>query len=618
MITRLKRWLIGQPIASHRESHERLSIFTGIAIFASDALSSTAYATEEILLAFLGAGALAVHGGLLSIPVAIAIIALLILVVTSYRQVIETYPNGGGTYNVSKARLGTGAGLVAGAALMIDYILTASVSVSAGIAAITSAGLIPDYTRVMVAVSAIAIITWINLRGVRESGKVFVIPIYSFILCMLAMVAVGGFKILTGQVPDASTHMTSELNSINWTDPLVVFWLLKAFSHGCSALTGIEAVSNGVKAFKEPTWVNANKTLVILGVLLTLMFGGVTFLAFMFNIMPAEHGETVLSMLGRQVFGHETFMYYTLQVTTLGILVLGANTAFAGFPSLCNILAQDGFLPRQMLSLGDRLVFSNGIVFLSLMSIALIVWYNADPHDMIPLYAVGVFLSFTLSQASMVIYHWQERKTPQWWQQMSINGLGCLTTGVVTILLAVEKFWEGAWIVVVAIPIIVLVFSKIKNHYRDIGRQLALPEDGQHCPVPIEHTVLVLVSSLNRGTIPALEYAKTISDRVEAVHVELSTESTRRLRLAWDNWGCDVPLTILKSPYRAISGPLLDYIDEVEDRYEHDLVTIIVPEFVTRQWWHNILHNQTSLMIKTLLRLRRGKVVTTVRYYLDM
>jgi amino acid transporter len=618
MFTRLKRWLIGQPIASHHESHERLSIFTGIAIFASDALSSTAYATEEILLAFVGAGTMAVHAGLLSIPVAIAIIALLILVVASYRQVIETYPQGGGTYNVSKARLGTSAGLIAGAALMIDYILTASVSVSAGISALTSAGIIPDYTRVMVAVSAIAIITWINLRGVRESGRVFVVPIYSFILCMLIMVAYGGFKVLNGEAPGFSAHLTNELHTVSWTDPLVVFWLLKAFSHGCSALTGIEAVSNGVKAFKEPTWVNANKTLVILGVLLTLMFGGVTVLAFCFNIMPAEHGETVLSMLGRQIFGGDTFMYYALQFTTLGILVLGANTAFAGFPSLCNILAQDNFLPRQMLSLGDRLVFSNGIVFLCLMAIALIVHYKADPHDMIPLYAVGVFLSFTLSQASMVVYHWQERKTPAWWQQMAINALGTLTTGVVTVLLAVEKFWEGAWIVIVAIPLIVLLFSKIKNHYQDIGRQLALPDDGQHCPVPIEHTVLVLVSSLNRGTIPALEYAKTISDRVEAVHVELSTEGTRRLRDAWDNWGCDVPLTILKSPYRAISGPLLEYIEEVEDRYEHDLVTIIVPEFVTKRWWHNILHNQTSLLIKTLLRFRKGKVVTTVRYYLDV
>jgi amino acid transporter len=618
MLTRLKRWLIGQPIATHRESHERLSIWTGIAIFASDALSSTAYATEEILLAFVGAGSLAMHAGLLSVPVAIAIIALLILVVASYRQVIQTYPQGGGTYNVSKARLGTGAGLIAGASLMIDYILTASVSVSAGISALTSAGIIPDYTKVMVAVSAVAIITWINLRGVRESGRFFILPIYSFIACMLVMVGVGIYQVVTGQVPDVSNYVGSEIHSISWTDPLVMFWLLKAFSHGCSALTGIEAVSNGVKAFKEPTWVNANKTLVILGVLLTVMFGGVTLLAFFYNVLPTEHGETVLSMLGRKVFGGESFMYYALQFTTLGILVLGANTAFAGFPSLCNILAQDGYLPRQMLSLGDRLVFSNGIVFLSLMSIALILHYKADPHDMIPLYAVGVFLSFTLSQASMVIYHWQERKSKAWPQQMAINGLGTLTTGVVTILLAVEKFWEGAWIVVVAIPIIVMIFSKIKNHYREIGRQLALPDEGQHCPVPIEHTVLVLVSSLNRGTIPALEYAKTISDRVEAVHVELSTEGTRRLRHAWDDWGCDVPLTILKSPYRAISGPLLEYIDEVEARYEHDLVTIIVPEFVTKKWWHNILHNQTSLLIKTLLRFRKGKVVTTVRYYLDM
>jgi amino acid transporter len=617
VFTRLKRLFIGQPIASHHESHERLSIWTGIAIFASDALSSTAYATEEILLAFAGAGALAVHGGFLSLPVAIAIIALLILVVVSYRQVIETYPQGGGTYNVSKARLGTGAGLVAGASLMIDYVLTAAVSISAGVSALTSAGVIPDYTRVSVAISLIAIITWINLRGVKESGRFFMVPIYSFIVCMAALVGTAIFKVLTGQTPEVANHFAAETNTIDWASPMVVFWLLKAFSHGCSALTGIEAVSNGVKAFKEPTWVNANKTLVVLAILLAVLFGGVTFSCFVFNITPAEGGETVLSQLGRAVFGGESWVYYALQLTTTGILVLGANTAFAGFPSLCNILAQDGFLPRQMLGMGDRLVFTNGIIFLCLVSMALVFFFKADPHHMIPLYAVGVFLSFTLSQASMVVFHWQERKSKTWPQQMAINGLGTLTTGVVTVLLAVEKFTEGAWIVLVAIPVIMLLFVKINNHYKDIGRQLALPQTGAHCPLSIEHTVLVLVSSLNRGTIPALEYAKTISERVEAVHVELNTDSTRRLRDAWDDWGCNVPLTILKSPYRAISGPLLDYIDEVEDRYEHDLVTIIVPEFVTRKWWHNMLHNQTSLMIKTLLRFRRGKVVTTVRYYLD-
>jgi amino acid transporter len=615
MLTQLKRWMIGKPIPSNREHHERLSVPVGIAVFASDALSSTAYATEEILLAFLGTF-LAVHAGLLSIPVAFAIIALLILVVVSYQQVITTYPQGGGTYNVSKARLGTTAGLIAGAALLIDYILTAAVSITAGVYALTSTGLVnPDY-KVALSILFIMVITWINLRGVTESGKAFTIPIYGFIASVYMLIAVGFWKVLTGQAPVAIAQAVSEASSMHWSSSIVVFGLLKAFSHGCAALTGIEAVSNGVTAFKEPCAINANKTLLILGFMLATMFGGLTYLAFAFKIMPDVNGhETVLSMLGRSVFDGESPLYFFFQLTTMAILFLGANTAFAGFPRLANILAQDGFLPRQLLNLGDRLVFSNGVLILSTLAIILIFIYEANPHHLIPLYAVGVFLAFTLSQASMVMFHWQERR-PNWRKNLVINGLGVITTGVVTILLTVEKWSEGAYIVVVAIPIIVWLFSLVKAHYLEVGRQLALPEGG-HCPIPIEHTVLVLVSSLNKGTVPALEYAKTISDRVEAVHVELSPEGTRRLRGAWDEWGCNVPLTILKSPYRAISEPLLDYIDEVEARYEHDLVTIIVPEFVTKHWWHNILHNQTSLLIKTLLRFKRGKVVTTVRYYLD-
>jgi amino acid transporter len=630
MLGKLKRLLIGDPIPTSGESHHRLPIPVGMAVFASDALSSTAYATEEILIALTGS-VFAVQAGLLSLPVALAIALLLAIVVISYRQVIEAYPNGGGTYRVSKARLGTSAGLVAGAALLIDYVLTAAVSVSAGISAVMSTGLITQQLRVPLAIGAIFLIMLVNLRGVKETGKAFILPTYIFIISIFWMIGQGLYQCLfLGQAPGVfydftqlSTHglaalMPSGTAGAGLTDNTMaltmVLVLLKAFSHGCAALTGIEAVSDGAKAFKEPTAKNANRTLLLLGVLLTAMFLGVSFLAYAFHITPLAH-ETVVSQIAHRVFGNGNVMYFIVQFATLTILTLGANTSFSDFPRLSSFLAQDGFLPRQLINQGDRLVFSNGIIILSMLSMLLIFIYHGDPHDMIPLYSVGVFIAFTLSQSSMVVYHWQERQTG-WQKKLVINGLGALATGLVMLLLAIEKFTEGAWIVLVALVLVVIFFRTISNHYKSVGKQLALPVTG-YCPIPIEHTVLVLVSSLNRGTIPALEYAKTISDKVEAVHVELKPEATERLRKAWAEWGCGTQLTVLPSPYRSLSEPLIKYIDEVEARYEHDLVTIIVPEFVTKKTWHNLLHNQTALLIKTLLRFKRGKVVTTVRYYLE-
>jgi amino acid transporter len=613
--SRIKRFLIGEPIASHRESHERLSVPTGMAVFASDALSSTAYASEEVLIALTGS-VYAAQAGLLSMPVGLAIVALLVIVVMSYRQVIRSFPQGGGTYNVSKSQLGTEAGLVAGAALLIDYVLTAAVSVSAGMSAIISTGVVGTEWKVPLSMLAIALIMVVNLRGVRESGRLFTLPIYLFIGSMLSMIIVGFWQVVS-QNPETlikDPQGTAELLDGGWTNVALLMVLMKAFSHGCAALTGIEAVSDGVRAFKEPSAVNANRALVFLATLLGTMFLGVTFLAYEFSIRPAET-ETVVSQLAASVFGYQSIPYFAVQISTLLILVLGANTAFSDFPRLASFLAHDGYLPRQLVNLGDRLVFSNGITILAALSMLLIWLYQADTHSLIPLYAVGVFLAFTLSQTSLVVRH-VRMKEAGWKRALTINAIGAITTGVVTILLAVEKFLEGAWLVLVAIPLLIQLFKAMKSHYVAIGKQLALPESG-YCPMPIEHTVLVLVSSLNKGTIPALEYAKTISDRVEALHVELKPDATERLRKAWDAWGCGVPLTILKSPYRSISEPLLNYIDEVESRYEHDLVTIIVPEFVTKKTWHNILHNQSAFLIKALLRLRRGKVVTTVRYYLD-
>lgn len=618
MYTRIKRLLFGNPLPTHQEHHERLTVPLALAVFASDALSSTAYATEEILIALVAAPILfAANANLLSLPVAAAICLLMAIVVVSYRQVIKAYPEGGGTYLVSKENLGVIACLTAGGALLLDYILTVAVSVSAGVAAITSTGLVPMEMRVNLAVGLVLFITILNLRGVRESGKVIAFPAYIFIGSMFLLIFTGVYKALTGQVPPVtetaavSGAMGPEALTLNLALILV---LLNAFSHGCAALTGIEAISDGVKAFKPPEYVNANKTIAIMGGILGAMFVGITTLAFLYHITPAEH-ETVISQIARGVFGNGSPLYYLVQIATMVILILAANTSFSGFPRLATFLARDGYLPRQLMSLGDRLVFSNGILILGVLSAFLIWAYHADTHSLIPLYAVGVFLSFTLAQAGMVIYQYRNR--PEGWRWgLVVNSIGAVTTGVVTLLLAVEKFTEGAWIILMAIPILILFFLRIYYHYQSVGKQLALPSTG-YCPVAIEHTVLVLVSSLHRGTIPALEYGKTISDRVEAVHVELNPQATEALKKQWEEWGCGVPLVVLTSPYRSITEPLLDYIGEVESRYEHDLVTIIVPEFVTKKVWHNLLHNQTALLIKTLLRFRKGKIVTTVRYFLE-
>jgi len=617
MLNKFKRFIVGNPLASHREHSERLSIPIGLAVFAADALSSTAYATEEILLALTGT-AFSAFAPLLAIPVAFSIVLLMAIVVLSYRQVIIAHPTGGGSYEVAKEKLGVIPSQIAGSALLIDYVLTVAVSVSAGVAAITSTGLIGPDMSVPVAIILVMLIMFMNLRGVKEAGKAFAIPAYIFIAAMVTLLIQGGYKIVTGDVAGAAHSMAHQSQSaMNVELNLgMILVLLNAFSHGCAALTGVEAVSNGVQAFKEPSEYNASKTMIWMGVILAVLFLGITYLAYAFNIMPDASGhETVISRVAAAVTGKGSPLYWLIQGITMIILVLAANTSFSGFPRLGSILAQDGYLPRQMMNLGDRLVYSNGIIILGVLSVILIVLFKAETHAMIPLYAVGVFLSFTLAQGGMVLHHLDEKKG-NWRNSLMINGVGAVTTGLVTLLLIFEKFTEGAWMVLLAMPIIIWIFRQIQEHYRSINEQLTLPHTG-YCPLAIEHTVLVLVSSLNRGTIPALEYAKTISDRVEAVHVELNPAATERLQKAWSEWGCGIQLTILKSPYRSISEPLLEYIDEVEDRYEHDLVTIIVPEFVTKKGWHNLLHNQTSLMLKTLLRYRTGKVVTTVRYHLD-
>ncbi len=619
MIGRIKRFLLGAPLATHAEEHQRLNVPLGLAVFSSDALSSTAYATDEILLA-LAASTFAASGNLLSLPVALAISVLIAIVIISYRQIIRANPQGGGTYMVAKNNLGVVPSHIAAASLLIDYVLTVSVSITAGIAAITSTGILPHAQVTSLSIIAALIIMLMNLRGLKESGKAFAFPAYTFLFSMGALIFTGIYKAVTqehvnlGSFTTSATHLTDTTGGdlINLTLILV---LLKAFSHGCAGLTGIEAVADGVKAFQDPAPARANKTMAVMGILLISIFLSITFLAFSFHVMP-KADETIISQVARAVFGGGTFFYMLVQFSTMILLVLAANTAFADFPRVASFLANDGYLPRQMMNLGDRLVYNNGIMLLSLLSIFLIWFFQGNTHSLIPLYAVGVFISFTLSQSGMVLHHRRVRE-PGWKQGAFINGFGAVITAFVSIILAFEKFTEGAWIIFVAIPLIMWMFRAIKRHYLSVARQLVLPEDSAYCPVGVEHTVLVLVSSLNRGTIPALQYAQSISGRVEAVHVKVNPQATERLQKAWEKWGCNMTLTILDSPYRSIHEPLLDYITEVEKRHEHDLVTIVIPEFVTKRWWHNLMHNQSAIFIKTLLRQQKGKVVTTVRYYLE-
>ncbi|MGE0201709.1 MAG: APC family permease [Candidatus Melainabacteria bacterium] len=617
MLMRCKRLLFGAPLPTHLEAHERLNIPLGLAVFASDNLSSAAYATEEILLAMMGTS-MAVHATWLAVPVAIGICLLLAVVIISYRQVIRAYPESGGAYVVSRENLGVLPSLIAGAALLLDYILTVAVSISAGVAALTSTGWVAHDQRVTLALFFTLFITYINLRGVRESGKVIAVPAYIFVFAILSLIAAGLWQSATGHVviPHAAqtipqkpfTHLSDALSLS------VLLILMNAFSHGCAALTGTEAISNGVNAFREPAATNANKTLVIMGALLGVIFLGLTILAANYQITPTET-ETVVSQIARAVFGGGSPMYWLVQLSTMVILILAANTSFSGFPRLASLLARDGFLPRQLMTLGDKLVFSNGIFLLGMVSAFLILIYGADTHALIPLYAVGVFITFTLAQAGMVIY--QKRERPKGWQAgRVINALGTVTTGLVAVLLTYEKFAEGAWIILLAIPVLILAFYKVRAHYQSIGRQLALPETVT-IPAMRPHTVLVLVSSLNRGTIPALAYARTIGKTVEGVHVALNPAATGRLQADWPQWaGDDIPLTVLDTPYRALNAVLLDYIDAVRARAGGNQVTVIIPEFVTRAWWHNLLHNQSALVLKSLLRLREGVVVTTVRYHL--
>ena len=619
LIPRLKRLLLGSPLGTTELGHQRLSKTAALAVFSSDALSSSAYATEEILLALLaGVTALQIPQGLalqLSLPIIACIIGLLTIVVTSYSQTIHAYPSGGGAYIVAKENLGVTAGLVAAAALLIDYILTVAVSVAAGIAAITSAvpALYPH--RVALCLAAILIILVANLRGVRESAILFGIPVYWFIISSYVLLGGGLYRVLVsgGHVaaPAPAAAATTAASAVQ----LMLVWLfLRGFAAGCAALTGVEAISNGVQAFREPVSRNASVTLFWMAGILGTMVLGITYLAHAFGVVlnPAG-GETALSIINRTVFGRGP-IYYMIQGATTAILILAANTSFADFPRLSSILAKDRFAPRQLANLGDRLVFSNGALVLALSAGLLLVIFGGQTHLLIPLYMIGVFVSFTLSQAGMVVHWRHSREKGRHWR-MAVNAIGAATTCVVLLVVAVMKFQHGAWIVMLAIPLLVVMFRKVRQHYFMSSRLLSL-SDFERVRVA-RHTVIVPVAPTpNKVVLTAVEYARSISNDVIAVTVNTDSRECKEILEGWKRHVEGVPLIVLESPYRSVVQPLLRFIDEVEDLRPDDKVTVLLPEFVPARWWHNLLHNQTSLMLKGALLFRPGIVVTSVPHHL--
>jgi len=682
MLTGLKRLLVGSPIRTEQAIHERLTKKTALAVFSSDALSSTAYASEEILLVLAVAAAYGqTHSYYYVVPISIVIAIVLGIVATSYRQTIHAYPSGGGAYIVAKENLGIYPGLIAAAALLVDYILTVSVSISAGVAAITSAAQGTSFAwldnhKVGICLILIFLIAVANLRGVRESGALFAGPTYAFLVCFLLMIAYGlvYYYFHPGTVaPVNDAHL--KLAEGYHMQPLTWFLLLGAFSNGCVALTGTEAISNGIPAFKPPEAHNAATTLTAMAILLAVMFIGTSALGYLYHVHPHDN-ETVISQFARVIFnGPLRWFYFVIQVTTALILVLAANTSFADFPRLASLLARDRFLPRQFASRGDRLVFSNGVIILAVLSGILVAAFSGDTSRLIPLYAVGVFLSFTLSQSGMVRHWLREGRelrarrggkrnnggrnsgaesyaatitaegealddihvsvTPEalagrnptdaavvrkershWQRSIVINGLGAIATTVVLFVLIITKFIHGAWIVIVLIPILVMMFRGVHRHYLQVARQLTT--EGLEKLRPIRHQVIVPISGIHRGVVRALEYAKSIApDHVTAVYVDLDDEATRKLREKWNQWGAGVELVVLASPYRSLIRPLTRHIERIRKQQNNDMLTVVLPEFVTARWWHQLLHNQSSLLLKGSLLFKKGVIVTSVPYHLE-
>lgn len=633
MAFKIRRALLGKPIPTEHAHHEKLSKILALPVFASDALSSTAYASEEIMAALLLAGAGYFY---LTPRLSLGIVVLLTIVVISYRQTVMAYPSGGGAYIVSKDNLGDLPAQAAGAALLIDYVLTVSVSIAAGIAAITSlletvAHLHIEHYIVPLCLLATAFVALMNLRGVRESGLAFALPSYSFVAIMYLLLAVGFYKWATGGIVAAHSHEAllgarpgNEAGSAHVLQTLTPFLLLRAFASGCTALTGTEAISNGVTAFREPATKNAATVMTWMGVILGSVFLGLSYLAVHVQAIPptAEgYSETVVSQVGRTVFhsigptvGGQSILYFFLQIATGAILILAANTSFADFPRLSSLMARDGYLPRQLSNIGDKLVFNNGILLLALFSGLLIILFRGSVNALIPLYCVGVFLSFTLSQAGMVT-HWRKLKTAGWHLKAVVNGIGSVATCIVMVVFGVVKFASGAWIVIILIPALIVLFNRIHAHYRSVAAQLSL--EGYRPRQGWRHHVLVLAPDIHQGVIPALQYARSISEDARALHVAIDPAREKRVRERFTLWSRGVPLVVLPSPYRSLIEPVMTYIDELQRRDPNSIITVVIPEFVPTGWWPKLLHGHGGLLLAMRLHFRPGVVVTNIPYHIE-
>ena len=616
MLLKIKRFIIGKPLELHQMQHELIPKRKGLPVLASDALSSVTYATEEILIALAGVSVLAMNW---SFPIALGILAVLTIVTLSYRQTISSYPGGGGAYTVAKENLGPMAGLVAGGSLMVDYILTVSVSVAAGVENLASA--VPYFREhlVLTGVLVVLVLMLLTLRGMSESSTIFAFPCYFFIGSVLLLVGVGVWKASMGT---EGVKTVSDLVAQPYPE-LSLFLILRAFSSGCSALTGVEAISNGVQIFREPKATNAKMTLTIMAVLMGIMFFGITYLAQIYHLAPSPD-QTLISQLGKIVFG-EGFFYYCLQSASVAILLLAASTSYADFPRLSSLLAKDRYAPRQLAMLGDRLVFSNGIIGLSFAAIFLLILFGGRTHYLIPLYAVGVFTSFTMSQAGMVVHHLRLREKG-WRFSLMFNALGAICSFVVLIVVAVSKFSHGAWMVLLTVPLLVNMFRHIHKHYMDFSKEMAdvtdrncsnVPnyDDTLHVPLKPTQVVLLPISGLHQGVVNAFNYSQSISQDVRVCFVESDTVSTQKMRDDCKKL-FNTDIVVLKSPYRSVVQPFIHYVDQVLKKEKVDFVTVVFPEFVTARWYHQFLHNQTAFIIKAALIFKPKVIVTSVRYHL--
>lgn len=612
---RLRRVILGAPIPTAREHHERLSLFLGLPVFASDALSSAAYATEAIVSILILAS---VHAMGVQPAITLAICLLYVIVVASYQQTVFAYPTGGGSYIVAADNLGQKPAVIAASALLIDYVLTVAVSIAAGVAALVSAFPVLHSALVPLSLGFIALIAWANLRGVRESGMFFALPSYGFVLGMFVMMIVGVFKVM-GTPHPVQTVMAEPGVIGSEVHFAFIFLVLRSFSAGCVALTGVEAISNGVPAFRAPESKNAALSLRFLAVMMIAMFLGTGYLIqylpdiTLFATANPQY-RTVVSQIAGFVFGPGSIGFYFIQLSTAAILILAANTAFADFPRLSSILARDGYLPRPLARQGDRLVFQNGILVLAVCAVALIWYFHGELDLLLPLYAVGVFTAFTISQTGMV-RHWLKDRVKGWTFRIGINGLGALCTGVVAIVILTTKFAEGAWIVLVLMSISAAILLAIKRRYQAISQQLAIKASA---PTNVtSQTAIVLVPRVHRGILKAVDYAKSLSTEVRGLHVTLDRRNVPTIKKEWEEHGGDLPLVVIESPFRSLIDPLLDYIDALLEEEPDRMVTVIVPEAVATKWSHRLLQENVAQQLKHALGKRRNVVVANVRYFLD-